>query len=113
MANSQWRGWELRLEAAALLVHDAEGGLDDVVFHIEHGPEADGAFAAADDEQAEFVGAFPEGIARGGVGQIEGQHEPAATDGGDGGILAGQGVEFGQEALAFDAGVFDQAAPPR
>src|ERR1039458_9734678 len=65
--------------------------------------------ARADDEQAEFVGAFPEDIARGGVWQIESDHEAAATDGGDGGILAGQGLEFGQEGFTFDARVFDEA----
>ena len=41
-------------------------------------------------------------------GRSKREHQPAATDGGDGGILAGQGLEFGQEVLAFDARVFDE-----
>src|SRR3569833_19915 len=81
-----------------------------LLFKDEHGPEADGAGAAAADVDAERLGPLEEVVATGIVEGDEGSHALASQVLELGRVAGGEALELGEEVVADLGGAADEVA---
>src|SRR5260221_13636842 len=95
-------------QPAALFVHDAQGGFDDVLLDIEHWTEPDGAVTAAQHQQSQFKCALPKGVSQCRVRQIKCQHQSPSAHGGDNTMPVRQVLQSCLEQITPDTGMLNQ-----